>query len=71
MNNEMRVDINAKAMVILCHEYDKLHFIPDFKTRIDTAKVNFAKSMLDACDCMICNEAVELIINTKFYSEND
>lgn len=59
-------EINAYAMTILCHEYDKLKFIPDFPTRIDTAKANFKRSFLEACGCYNCVEAVELIMELKF-----
>jgi hypothetical protein len=67
MKNLYIVEINAKAMVILCEEYDKLNFIPDFKTRIDTAKQNFKERFLNTCSCKFCIEESELIINLKFY----
>ena len=65
------IDVCQYAMIIFCHEYDKLAFIPDFPTRIDTAKKNFAESMLTACSCAICEEQVQLILNTNFYTENE
>lgn len=69
---DMKVyEIDAYAMTIFCHEYDKLYFIPDFKTRIATAKENFKNSFLSACDCSKCSEAVDLIVNLNFYTEDE
>ena len=51
MKNLTIVEIDALAMVILCKEYDRLDFIPHFKTRIDTAKQKFKERFLERCNC--------------------
>ena len=62
MNSLKIVEIDALAMVILCKEYDRLEYIPDFKTRIDTAKNNFKETFLNRCSCSNCTQAVNLIM---------
>jgi hypothetical protein len=52
---------------MFCNEYDKLEFIPEFKTRIDTAKQNFKDSFLQRCSCEACKNASDLIINLNWY----
>ena len=62
-----KIDIDDFAMYVFCNEYDKLGFIPDFKTRIDTAKSNFKENFLQRCSCENCKNASELIINLNWY----
>ena len=71
MRNLSPIDVDAYAMVIFCHEYDKLFFIPDFPTRIATAKKNFEQSMLNVCSCKVCKESISIILNTKFFTEDE
>ena len=62
------VELDAFAMYMFCNEYDKLEFIPEFKTRIDTAKQNFKDSFLQRCSCEACKNASDLIINLNWYN---
>ena len=57
-------------MSVFCIEYDKLYYIPNFETRIDTAKENFKNLYLAGCSCNICCDTVNLILSLKFY-ENE
>ena len=69
MINLKIVEIDALAMVILCKEYDRLEHIPEFRTRIDTAKNNFKETFLSRCSCSSCMQAVDFIISLKFYED--
>jgi hypothetical protein len=71
MTNLTIVEIDAIAMVILCKEYDRLDFIPDFKTRIDTAKQNFKERFLQRCNCQSCISATVFIMTLKFYEDDE
>ena len=71
MKNLTIVEIDALAMIILCKEYDRLEFIPEFKTRIDTAKQKFKERFLERCNCQGCIEATEFIMTLKFYEDDE
>ena len=47
MKHLKTIELDLIAMYMFCNEYDKLEFIPDFKTRIDTAKSNFKENFMD------------------------
>ena len=70
MKNLKIVEVSAEMMIVLCEEYDKLHFIPDFKTRIDTAKQNFKNRMEQKCKCSYCTDEIIFIMNLKFYEDD-
>lgn len=63
---ESQADIDRFAMAVLCVEYDKLFYIPEFKSRIDTAVQN-AVSILNLLDKSIFNDSINLLTNAKFY----
>jgi hypothetical protein len=71
MKNLTVIEIDAFAMIILCSEYDKLFYIPEFKTRIDTAKANFKEVLLNNCNCKNCQEVANFIIDLKFYEDDE
>lgn len=68
-SNILTVEINAHLMIMLCIEYDKLNYIPNFPTRVDTAKNNLKNLITNAGlnNDKIINAELQQILNLKFY----
>lgn len=61
------VFIRDKAISLLCNQYDLLEHITDFPKRIDEAKKQTSKAILNNCQCSHCIEAAYQVETLKFY----
>jgi len=59
----------AFAMIMFINEYNKLNFITDNKIRFDTAKKNFKDGFFERCNCKMCQNNINQILNLNFIYE--